>query len=384
MSNKPVCRILLVDDDPDVLRDYAAVLRRVGEVTEAADGVAALSHIASSHFDVIVSDVSMPRLTGIELLGLVRKYDLDVPVVLITGVPDLVSAMRALEYGAFGYLTKPISVEKLWQTVRRASEVHELARIRRRALSLSGNEGKALGDRASLHARFQPALESLWLAYQPIVDWRNKSVVGYEALVRSSEPSLEAPLDLLDAAERLDRLHELGQRIRAIIDSMAHEAMASVFFVNLHSADLSDPTLYEASGPLASIAARIVLEITERASLDRVKDVSSRVKDLRDMGFRIAIDDLGAGYAGLSSFAMLEPSFVKLDRSLIQGIDRSVPKQSIVRSIMKLCHGELDIQVICEGVETPEERDAVAAEGGDLMQGYLFGKPERELRAARW
>src|SRR5512145_1414596 len=129
MSDKPVCRILLVDDDPDVLRDYAAVLRRIGEVTEAADGIAALVQIASIQFDVIVCDVSMPRLTGIELLSLVRKYDLDVPVVLITGVPDLASAMRALEYGAFGYITKPTSVEKLWQTVRRASEVHELARI---------------------------------------------------------------------------------------------------------------------------------------------------------------------------------------------------------------------------------------------------------------
>ena len=97
---------------------------------------------------------------------------------------------------------------------------------------------------------------------------------------------------------------------------------------------------------------------------------------LRALGYRIAIDDLGAGYAGLTSFAQLEPEVVKVDMSLVRGIDRSPVKQKLVRSIIALCT-ELGIQLVAEGIETPAERDALIALGGDLCQGYLFAKPGR-------
>jgi EAL domain-containing protein (putative c-di-GMP-specific phosphodiesterase class I) len=100
------------------------------------------------------------------------------------------------------------------------------------------------------------------------------------------------------------------------------------------------------------------------------------VTRLRGLGYRIAIDDLGAGYAGLTSFAQLEPEVVKVDMSLVRGIDSSPVKQKLVRSIIALCT-ELGIQLVAEGIETPAERDAVVALGGDLCQGYLFAKPGR-------
>src|SRR3954468_21607980 len=101
-----------------------------------------------------------------------------------------------------------------------------------------------------------------------------------------------------------------------------------------------------------------------------------RMASLRAMGYRIAIDDLGACYAGLTSFAQLEPEVVKVDMSLVRGIDRSAVKQKLVRSIIALCT-ELGIHLIAEGIETPEERDMLVALGGDLCQGYLFAKPGR-------
>ena len=127
---------------------------------------------------------------------------------------------------------------------------------------------------------------------------------------------------------------------------------------------------------LSRMARRVTLDITERAALDALADVKARIAELRGLGYAVAIDNLGAGYAGLSSFAQLEPQVVKLDMSLIRGLDASRTKTRLVRSLYEAFR-DLDILVITRGVETPEERDALAALGGDLMQGYLFARPGR-------
>ena len=107
----------------------------------------------------------------------------------------------------------------------------------------------------------------------------------------------------------------------------------ALLFVNLHPRDLLDEELYEAGSPLTKIAERVVLEITERAAIDDVKDIQARVAVLRYHGFRIAIDDLGAGYAGLSSFVALEPEIVKLDMSLVRDVHRSDIRQRLIGSM---------------------------------------------------
>jgi EAL domain-containing protein (putative c-di-GMP-specific phosphodiesterase class I) len=112
--------------------------------------------------------------------------------------------------------------------------------------------------------------------------------------------------------------------------------------------------------------------------------LTGKLRQLRDFGFRVAIDDLGAGYAGLASFSQLDPEFVKLDMSLVRGIDNSVRKRSVVRAMTRLCSKELGIQVVSEGVETTDERDVLQAEGCELLQGYLFAKPDRGFPTPRW
>jgi EAL domain-containing protein (putative c-di-GMP-specific phosphodiesterase class I) len=127
-----------------------------------------------------------------------------------------------------------------------------------------------------------------------------------------------------------------------------------------------------------------VLEVTERSSLDRVSDVKGRAKTLRSLGYKLAIDDLGAGYAGLSSFSQLEPDIAKLDMSLVRDIDDSPQKQSIVRSMLEVCSKELGVDVICEGVETVAERDMLDKLGSDTQQGYLYGRPSAGFIAPQW
>jgi EAL domain-containing protein (putative c-di-GMP-specific phosphodiesterase class I) len=379
-------KVLLIDDDDDVRRDYARVLRRLGFVAEtAADGQDAIELLQRTSYEVIISDLEMPRMGGLALLRAVRQHDLDVPVVLMTGRPDLSSAMEAVEYGAFRYLTKPVDILQLGELLRRAISMHELATLRRSALELLGVEGRQLGDRASLDARFSNALEELWFAFQPIVRWPDRRVFAYEALLRSDEPLLRSPPEILDAAERLDRLHDLGRRCRERIAAAAGDAPdGALLFVNLHPADLNDDELLSADSPLARFASRVVLEITERSSLHDVRGLAARIARLRQLGYRIAIDDLGSGYAGLSSFSQLEPELVKLDMSLIRDIDTSTKKRSVVRAMSRLCNSELAIQLVCEGVETPGERDALVQEGCSLFQGYLFARAARGFPSPQW
>jgi EAL domain-containing protein (putative c-di-GMP-specific phosphodiesterase class I) len=385
MSQVDETRLLLVDDDPAVLRIHESVLSRQGWTVETArDGLEAKEAVQRRTFDVIISDINMPGYGGLAFLRSVRERDLDVPVILVTGAPSVDSSLRAIEYGVFRYLLKPVPNEVLVDVVSRAARLHKLARLKRRALEIAGTEGKWLGDRAALESRFDRGMESLWMAFQPIVSWRERRVFEYEALLRSDEPTLAAPPEFLEAAERLGKVHELGRAIRAkVADEAQQLSLDAKLFVNVHASDLSDESLRSSFQPLSGIAHRVVLEITERASLDALKDVLSQIKALKAMGFRIAVDDLGAGYAGLTSFTQLEPEIVKLDMSLIRGIDTQTKKQSIVGSMKKLCD-DLGMLVVAEGVETPAERDILAELGCDLLQGYLFARPERGFPQPRW
>ena len=108
--------------------------------------------------------------------------------------------------------------------------------------------------------------------------------------------------------------------------------------------------------------------------------IHDKVAELRRLGFQIAIDDLGAGYAGLTSFTQLEPEFVKLDMSLIRDVDHSSTKQKIIRSMVALCH-DMGKQIVAEGVERREEQDSLVELGCDLLQGYLFARPGRPFPA---
>jgi len=374
-----VSQVLLVEDDPIVRLAYMKVLRTSGlDLETACDGVEALEKVRGGVFDAVVSDINMPRLSGIEFLRALRELSLDVPVVLVTGGPALETAVRAVEYGAYRYLTKPVDIEALAATVRGAAEAGQRARERR---SLPTPAGVVLPvtagpDEIDAAQSFDESLAQLWVGFQPIVDWRRRQLYGYEALVRSDGP-FARPSDLLSAAEKLGRLTDLGRMIRRkIADHAASNPPGVLLFVNLHARDLEDPDLMDRSSPLSQVSHNVILEVTERTALEEVSDIATRVGRLRDMGYRLAVDDLGAGYAGLASFARIEPDVVKLDMSLVRGVEGSPLKQSVVRSVVGLAE-ELGIEVISEGIEVVAERDTLADLGCRLFQGYLFGRPER-------
>ncbi len=368
--------VLVVDDEEAVLRLYARALGAAGfAVTPVSDPREAARVIVEGEFDVIVSDISMPDLDGLQLLRKTREHDLDIPVILMTGAPALATAVKAVEVGALRYLVKPFHMTTLVEAVDEAVNLRRLAKAKREALELLGESTKLIGDRAGLEASFARAVQGLHIVYQPIVRWSTKRVYGFEALVRSREASLPDPYSLFDAADRLNAHQALGRAIRSrVIEPIDALEEDQALFVNIHANELLDDSLFDESSPLARHAQRVVIEITERDALDGVKDARARVQRLKDRGFRIAIDDLGAGYAGLTSFAVLEPDLVKIDMSLVRNVHLEPAKRKLVRAIVSLS-ADLGMAVVAEGVETAEERDVVVDQGCDLLQGYYFARP---------
>ena len=376
--------VLVVDDNEMVRRAVERVLTSAGHrVDTAANGIAAIDKVKSQTFDVILSDIAMPGMTGIELLRSVRAHDLDIPVLIMTGDPDVTTAIRAMEFGALRYIIKPTPASELLAAIDYAVPMCRMARVKREAIRLLGDAEKFVGDRAGLEAHFPLALDALWMAYQPIISWSGKSVFAYEALLRSSEPTLNNPSALLTAAEQLGRLNHLGRAVRGSVASIAATTTACKLFVNLHTLDLNDDELFDLASPLTKFASNIVLEITERASLDALGDVHRRLRQLRELGYQIALDDLGAGYAGLTSLAIIGPEVVKIDMSLVRDIDKNETKQKLVGTMVHLST-DMGMLVVVEGVETIGERDTLIGLGCDLFQGYLFAKPGKPFPVVSW
>lgn len=354
------------------------IQRRLGDafdVTAVADGANAAALLEKRAYDCILSDIGLPGMTGVDLLRLVRTIDLDVPVILMTAQPTVETAVAALELGAFTYLQKPFDMAEVEKTLRKASKLARLARLKREAIQAGLGGSPLSGDRAGLEAVLTRALATLHVVFQPIVDRSSGQTAGYEALMRTRETSLPDPRDVLEAARRLDRLPEIGRRVREIAAATFRPPSSdALLFVNLHPFDLLDSQLYAASSPLTALAHRVVFEITERTAFDEVVDTQHRVSELRFRGFKLAVDDLGAGYAGLSTFATIQPDFVKLDMSLIRDIDTSAVKAQIVESVTKMCE-DVGVKVVAEGVETRTELARVIELGCHYLQGFLLGRP---------
>jgi EAL domain-containing protein (putative c-di-GMP-specific phosphodiesterase class I) len=360
-------KILLIDDEAILLRAFSRVLTAVGHTvvsTETAE--AALAVIAEERFDAIFLDLCLPGAGGLQALAAIRALDPRVPVVLMTGTPTMETAIEAIGAGAKRYLIKPVTTPQLLTAVQEVVDAH---RRQQRDYPVVPRPDHALLERG---------LQGLFMVYQPIVSWRRQQGFAHEALVRTSERAIPHPGALIDLAQRCGRLDELGRRIRAAAALVARDTPR--LFVNLNPTDFLDEDLYDGTAPLSLMATSVVLEVTERAGLESIADLAQRLTHLRALGFRIAIDDLGEGYAGLTSLARVQPEFVKLDLSLVRNVDALQANRRIVRSTLRLCR-ELHCQVIAEGVETVAERDALVGVGCDLLQGYLFARPTPELIA---
>jgi EAL domain-containing protein (putative c-di-GMP-specific phosphodiesterase class I)/GGDEF domain-containing protein len=216
------------------------------------------------------------------------------------------------------------------------------------------------------------------IEYHPIVVTETAEIYGYEALARGGQRGLRSPEIMFSVAEEANLIWELSRlcRRRAIEGISVNLEPHQFLFLNIDPHDFRDPTFRYLDVDELGIEHpdRIVLEITERTAITDYPVFKEYLASFRKQGFRFAVDDAGSGYAGLGSIANLEPDFIKLDISLISGIDTNFMKQNLVETMVSFAndHG---IKVIAEGVEREEEWETVKALGAHFTQGFLFHKP---------
>jgi EAL domain-containing protein (putative c-di-GMP-specific phosphodiesterase class I) len=218
--------------------------------------------------------------------------------------------------------------------------------------------------------------------YQPIVDCERREVLAHEALCRGTLEGLRFPDAIFGVAERTHRVWELGRVLRDLVATEldartdTDDEQGSLVFINVHPGDIDDPVFLEqaVSGRLRRHAERVVVELTERAAIRDYRRVKAVFATLRRCGYRLAIDDLGSGYAGLTALAELEPDFIKFDMGLVRDLHLHPVKQRLIRRMHEFAI-EIGAETISEGVETVEERDALLRTGCTKMQGYLFARP---------
>ena len=411
--------ILLIEDDAPLARSLIRVMNAEGyEVVHVGSGAAAVDKVMHRSFDAVISDLNLPGASGVDVLNVVRAYDPDVPLVLMTGCPTVDTAIEACNLGVLEYLVKPTPREQLVNVLGRATKVRRSA-LHRREVSeeerlaagtaqtvrptspisvgretlamvnahVSGpatavtmpavsmvqaspppdSRGASSRSCPSMRASYDRAMASLAVELEPITDGKSKKLIGFAARMYSTEETLTTESALVVAAEHLDQLEALRRRVRDLaVKAFASAPPEALLFVDVHPSDLMDGDLYSPEPPLARIADRVILQVRARGLT--IGDLSARASVLRFVGFRLAVADLDAGQACLSQIADLSPEFVKIDARLIRGVDGSSNRRRLVSALVSMCRS-LDAVSIAEGVSTAEECEALLDAGCGIVQG---------------
>jgi EAL domain-containing protein (putative c-di-GMP-specific phosphodiesterase class I) len=220
------------------------------------------------------------------------------------------------------------------------------------------------------------------MAFQPIVDMRSRRVFAHEALVRGSDGSgAYGVLSLVDPDNRYAfdqqcrvRAIELASRLfpRTDMPHLSINFMPNAVYEPRACIRQTLETARRTDFPLD----RIIFEFTEVEKLD-TDHLLNILRSYREIGFKTAIDDFGAGYSGLNLLTRFQPDLVKLDMDLIRGIDTDSVKQVVVRHTLAMLH-DLGVTVVCEGVETADEMEVLTDLGVNLIQGYYLARPTFE------
>jgi diguanylate cyclase (GGDEF)-like protein len=227
--------------------------------------------------------------------------------------------------------------------------------------------------------------------FQPIVSLPDRRILGYEALTRGpSNSALHSPLNLFAVARQAGRLSELELACReSACRRFSEQQLEGKLFLNI-----SPESLLEASHPPGRTLQllqrygippnRVVIELTEQTPTDDFGLLYNALYHYRDMGFSIALDDLGAGYSSLRLWSELRPDYVKIDRHFIDGIHQDAVKREFVGSMLQMAKASRAL-VIAEGIELQEELAVLMDMGVELVQGYLLCRPQecppRDARA---
>ena len=249
------------------------------------------------------------------------------------------------------------------------------------APGLAGATGKRIAE-PPLDVEQLAALEhtleqrSLSFAYQPIVEASKRQVVGYEAFCRPQDDAFKGPLELIQAADRSGRIGDLGRVMREqALKPIGTLPEGCLLFLNLHPQEINDPSLLEPDPEVVKHAGRVVLEVTRTRDISDQRRLQRNLKTLRDLGFKVALDDLREGYLGLNAVTRLQPNFLRLSMDLLREVHGNPRESRLIKHYVELARDEL-ITVIAGRVESEADCQIAVELGCDWLQGYHFGAPQ--------
>jgi len=380
--------VLIVDDQESNVVLLERLLKRSGldnvhGITDPRDAVARVLELRP---DLLLLDLHMPHLDGYEVLDALRAAmpaDMFLPVLVLTADMTSEARERALSAGAKDFLTKPFDRVEAVQRVKNLLETQALyQRMRRVNAELQAELDQQAEarrrdevERDLQQARVEGALHgsALRMVYQPIVDLHTGQIVGVEALARFDTDPLRTPdVWFAEAAEvglGIDLELAAIDAALAGIEKLPRDVLLSL---NVSPETAISPRLVES---LARVAGpRIVLELTEHSRIDDYETLVRALDVLRHQGIRIAVDDAGAGYAGLQQILGLRPDVIKLDVDLTGGIDSDPVRRALAASLVKF-GADTGAIIVAEGIETVGELRTLQQLGVPWGQGYHLARP---------
>ena len=391
MGEAEVISVLIAEDDPIMRRSLSSLIGRqdnLALVGTASDADEAIALASSTRPDVAIVDVHMPGGGGERATRAIASQSPATKVLALSAFRDRSAVVGMLEAGAVGYLVKGGPVEEVLESIVAAagglSTLSESAFtevvdeiVEHRSAEYRRQERFRLH-----HGRIKRAVEEegrFEIVVQPIRSLDTLEIVGVEALSRfrgrprrspllwfaeAEEVGLRVALELTAVRKALDRLAKLPAEIYLSINASPETAM-SAQFARLLRRVATD---------------RIVVEITEHARIDDYDRFNARLRRVRDLGARIAIDDAGAGFASLRHILLINPDIIKLDNSLISGIAHNQSAQALAAGLMSFAD-RIDAEIVAEGVETSDQLTALRTLGVKYGQGFHLGPPAPELDA---
>jgi EAL domain-containing protein (putative c-di-GMP-specific phosphodiesterase class I) len=341
----------------------------LGSVEETAAGIvgrqAILEAIAGPGDSVLLTLVGAPS----------EPCSLDDP-----GIPQALEVRVAAALGALGHRHCGVAVTSMGPAV---SGITRLEKAVMQQLETLAHEATAQARRRAHRLDIAEILDrkDIRTLFQPIADASTGRILAYEALSRGpAGHPLEGPEPLLAAAESVGLDGHLEGEMRWLAGVRAVERFPRqdlLLFTNVSPQHLSvetSPLRHRRGGAAHWPWDQVVVEVTERAPVDDVREFSRGRDEIRGHGARFALDDAGAGYAGLAMLALLAPEYVKVDMALVRDCDGDPVKQAIIGALVHYVQMTGGL-LIAEGVETPAELAVVRRLGVDFVQGYLLARP---------
>jgi EAL domain-containing protein (putative c-di-GMP-specific phosphodiesterase class I)/FixJ family two-component response regulator len=382
--NEEKSRLLIVDDDDAIQSILVEFLSRFYDCVAVNSAEAALVALAGQRFDLIVTDIAMARMSGLELVRQILSQAPNSVIIMISGQRNIEFAIQAMRAGAFDYITKPFELKEVAAVVRRGLEHRK---------QIESGRVPALCDERSQELFAAIRNQEFVLHYQPQVEIQTRKIVGVEALVRWHHPTLGLilPGHFIPLAERNGAILQLGESVLRAACTQARrwcELGLSDFRVGVNVSpqqlrqDHFPETVAKLLQQTGLRASTLEVEVTEGLFMHDDEVGVHTLAKLREMGVRISVDDFGTGYSSLSYLKRLPIDSVKLDASFVKDATTDTDDASLVMAIITLAHN-LRLKVIAEGIETEDQLSLLRSLQCDEGQGYLFGQPvEKEVITA--